>query len=72
MHFLKGNIGSGLLAMGDAFRHGGLLLAPPITVFIGLISLYNQHMLVGMFFLSNLHEGLSSRSFDNFGSQPRM
>ncbi|KAI5701264.1 hypothetical protein M8J76_003851 [Diaphorina citri] len=46
MHFLKGNIGSGLLAMGDAFRHGGLLLAPPITVFIGLISLYNQHMLV--------------------------
>uniref|UniRef100_A0A8D8S6T2 Proton-coupled amino acid transporter 4 n=1 Tax=Cacopsylla melanoneura TaxID=428564 RepID=A0A8D8S6T2_9HEMI len=46
MHFLKGNIGSGLLAMGDAFRHGGILLAPPITVFVGLISLYNQHMLV--------------------------
>lgn len=46
MHFLKGNIGSGLLAMGDAFRHGGLLLSPPITVFVGLISLYNQHTLV--------------------------
>lgn len=46
MHFLKGNIGSGLLAMGDAFRHGGLLLAPPITIFVGIISLYNQHMLV--------------------------
>lgn len=46
MHLLKGNIGCGMLAMGDAFRNGGLLMAPILTVFIGTVCIYNNHILV--------------------------
>lgn len=46
MHLLKGNIGCGMLAMGDAFRNGGLLMAPILTVFIGFVCIYNNHILV--------------------------
>lgn len=43
---LKGNIGCGILAMGDAFKNGGLLFATVFTILISLISVYNQHTLV--------------------------
>jgi proton-coupled amino acid transporter len=43
---LKGNIGCGILAMGDAFKNGGLLFATIFTIVISLISAYNQHTLV--------------------------
>lgn len=43
---LKGNVGCGILAMGDAFKNGGLLLSPVLTFFIGIICVYNQHLLV--------------------------
>jgi len=43
---LKGNVGCGILAMGDAFKNGGLLLSPILTVIIGIICVYNQHLLV--------------------------
>lgn len=43
---LKGNVGCGILAMGDAFKNGGLLLSPVLTIFIGIICVYNQHLLV--------------------------
>jgi len=43
---LKGNVGCGILAMGDAFKNGGLLLSPVLTLFIGVICVYNQHLLV--------------------------
>lgn len=46
---LKGNIGCGMLAMGDAFKHGGLFLSPVLTLFIAIISVYNQHLLVRYF-----------------------
>lgn len=49
MHLLKGNIGCGMLAMGDAFRNGGLLMAPILTVFIGTVCIYNNHILVRRF-----------------------
>ncbi|KAG8292354.1 hypothetical protein J6590_042590, partial [Homalodisca vitripennis] len=45
-HLLKGNIASGMYAMGDAFKNGGLLLAPFLTVFLGLICVFNQHILL--------------------------
>lgn len=47
---LKGNVGCGILAMGDAFKNGGLLLSPVLTLFIGMICVYNQHLLVRDFY----------------------
>lgn len=43
---LKGNVGCGILAMGDAFKNGGLFLSPILTFIIGIICVYNQHVLV--------------------------
>ncbi|XP_054275322.1 proton-coupled amino acid transporter-like protein CG1139 [Macrosteles quadrilineatus] len=45
-HFLKANIASGIYAMGDAFRNGGLILAPFLTAVLGGICVFNQHILV--------------------------
>ncbi|XP_025420636.1 proton-coupled amino acid transporter-like protein CG1139 isoform X2 [Sipha flava] len=47
INMLKGNIGCGILAMGDAFKNGGLLFATIFTIVISLISAYNQHTLLG-------------------------
>ncbi|KAJ6637548.1 Proton-coupled amino acid transporter 4 [Pseudolycoriella hygida] len=46
MHLLRGNIGSGIFAMGDGFKNGGLLLAPVLTLFIGIASVHSQHILL--------------------------
>lgn len=46
MHLLRGNIGSGLYAMGDAFRNSGLILGAVLTVFLGVVCIHNQHVLV--------------------------
>ncbi|KAG7211445.1 hypothetical protein KM043_010729 [Ampulex compressa] len=46
MHLFKGNVGSGIFALGDAFKHAGLLLAPPLTIFLGIICVHAQHILV--------------------------
>lgn len=48
MHILKGNVGSGVFAMGDAFKNGGLLLAPLLTLLMGIVCVHSQHMLVGV------------------------
>ncbi|XP_076248738.1 proton-coupled amino acid transporter 2 isoform X3 [Calliopsis andreniformis] len=40
------NVGSGIFALGDAFKHAGLLLAPPLTIFLGVICVHAQHILV--------------------------
>lgn len=45
-HVLKGNIGAGLFAMGDAFRNAGFLVGLIGTIFIGSICIYNNHLLV--------------------------
>nr|XP_019525586.2 proton-coupled amino acid transporter-like protein CG1139 isoform X1 [Aedes albopictus] len=45
-HLLKGNIGTGCYAMGDAFKNGGLLLATVLTVFIGFVCVHCQHVLL--------------------------
>ncbi|KAH8289774.1 hypothetical protein KR054_010777, partial [Drosophila jambulina] len=46
VHLFKGNIGPGLFAMGDAFKNGGLLVAPLLTVAIAVVSIHCQHVLV--------------------------
>ncbi|XP_054013323.1 proton-coupled amino acid transporter 2-like isoform X3 [Hylaeus anthracinus] len=46
MHLFKGNVGSGIFALGDAYKHAGLLLAPPLTIFLGVICVHAQHILV--------------------------
>lgn len=45
-HILKGNIGSGVFAMGDAFKNGGLILGSILTLILGIICVHSQHMLV--------------------------
>jgi Transmembrane amino acid transporter protein len=47
MHLFKGNIGPGLFAMGDAFKNCGILLAPFLTVALGIVCVHSQHILVG-------------------------
>ncbi|XP_022208913.2 proton-coupled amino acid transporter 1 [Drosophila obscura] len=46
VHLFKGNIGPGLFAMGDAFKNGGLLVAPLLTVVIAVVSIHCQHVLI--------------------------
>lgn len=46
MHLLRGNIGAGIFGMGDGFKNGGIILAPTLTVLIGVISVHCQHVLV--------------------------
>ncbi|CAG9782157.1 unnamed protein product [Diatraea saccharalis] len=46
LHIFKGNIGSGLLAMGDAFRNGGIVFATISTVVLGIICVHAQHILL--------------------------
>lgn len=46
LHLIKGNIGSGMFAMGDAFKNAGLLLGPVITIVIGVICIYGNHILI--------------------------
>lgn len=45
-HYIKANLGTGFFAMGDAFKNGGLILAPILTLFIGIVALHTQHILV--------------------------
>lgn len=52
MHLFKGNVGSGIFALGDAFKHAGLVLAPPLTVFLGIICVHAQHILVRIIFFT--------------------
>lgn len=46
LHLIKGNMGSGMFAMGDAFKNAGLLLGPVITLFLGVTCVYGNHILV--------------------------
>lgn len=46
MHHFKCNVGSGIFALGDAFKNAGLILAPPLMIFLGVICIHAQHILV--------------------------
>lgn len=70
---LKGNVGGGILAMGDAFKNGGLLLSPFLTIVIGIIAIYNQHLLVRnyykIFTCKNLFNLLRNNLWFKFSNQ---
>ncbi|KAJ8667951.1 hypothetical protein QAD02_009614 [Eretmocerus hayati] len=45
-HHFKVNVASGIFALGDAFKNGGLLVAPVLTLFLGITSVHAQHILI--------------------------
>ena len=48
MHLFKGNVGSGIFAMGDAIRNAGILVGPGIVLLLGIICVHCQHLLVSV------------------------
>ncbi|XP_008211053.1 proton-coupled amino acid transporter 1 [Nasonia vitripennis] len=46
MHHFKCNVGSGIFALGDAFKNAGLVLAPTLMVFLGIICVHAQYILL--------------------------
>lgn len=48
IHLLKGCLGTGILAMPNAFGNAGLALGTVATVLIGILCTYCLHVLVGI------------------------
>lgn len=46
IHLLKGNIGTGILAMPDAFRNSGWVVGLVCTALLGAVCTHCMHMLV--------------------------
>lgn len=40
------SLGPGCFAMADAVKNGGLILAPALTLFLGIVCVHAQHILV--------------------------
>ncbi|XP_034950384.1 proton-coupled amino acid transporter-like protein CG1139 [Chelonus insularis] len=61
MHLFKGNVGSGIFALGDAFKNAGLLLGPPLTIFLGIICVHAQHILIECNEIASKYVGSSTK-----------
>lgn len=46
MHLFKGNVGSGVFAMGDAIKNAGLLLGPSVVIVLVIVCVHCQNILV--------------------------
>lgn len=46
MHVFKGNVGPGCFAMAEAVKNGGLILAPILTLILGVFCVHAQHILL--------------------------
>ncbi|XP_019866091.1 proton-coupled amino acid transporter 1 isoform X2 [Aethina tumida] len=46
MHLFKGNVGSGIFAMGDAIRNAGIVVGPIVVLILGIICVHCQHLLL--------------------------
>ncbi|CAG9855731.1 unnamed protein product [Phyllotreta striolata] len=46
MHVFKGNVGSGIFAMGDAVRNAGIIFGPIVVLCLGIICVHCQHLLL--------------------------
>ncbi|XP_062133044.1 proton-coupled amino acid transporter-like protein CG1139 isoform X1 [Drosophila sulfurigaster albostrigata] len=51
VHFLKASVGTGVLAMPNAFAHAGYLNGSISTVLLGCIALYCLHILLGSMYI---------------------
>lgn len=49
IHLLKGNIGTGILAMPDAFRNSGWAVGLVCTALLGAVCTHCMHMLVWIY-----------------------
>lgn len=61
IHLFKGNIGPGCLAMAHATRNGGIILAPILTLFLGITCVHVQHTLLNCSEKMRIALNLSSR-----------
>lgn len=64
IHLFKGNIGPGLYALGDAFKNGGLVLAPILTALLGVICVHSQHLLIDC--SKKMREKTGSKEYPGF------
>ncbi|CAB3359036.1 Hypothetical predicted protein [Cloeon dipterum] len=46
LHLLRGNVGSGVFAMGDAFHNAGLIVGPILTLLLAVACVHSQHILL--------------------------
>jgi solute carrier family 36 (proton-coupled amino acid transporter) len=46
VHLLKATVGSGCFALANSVKNGGLILAPILTLFLGIICIHAQHILL--------------------------
>jgi solute carrier family 36 (proton-coupled amino acid transporter) len=46
IHFYKSNIGAACFALGEAFRNAGLILGSVLIAVVGVLCVYQQHVLI--------------------------
>lgn len=63
MHLFKGNVGSGLFAMGDAIKNSGILFGPPVVIILGLVCTHSQHLLVSKQMVASLIQFLKIQNY---------
>jgi len=51
MHLLKGNVGSGIFAMGDGIRNAGIIFGPIVVLVLGVICTHCMHLLVSFWMI---------------------